>query len=77
MKNEKIIATFILVMTCLICILIWAMNLNTHNLKLEAMKAGLEECPQEPYSHYIENRIIWVKSCTEYMKIYREGNLLK
>ena len=39
---------------------------------IEAMRAGLEQCPQDPTTHYVENRTIWVKSCTEYIKTYNE-----
>ena len=68
------IKKFFIVFIALLCVVygfIWLFDYNSTNLKIEAMKSGLEQCPQDPTTHYVENRTIWVKSCTEYMKTYK------
>ena len=73
MKTEKYFFIGVLIFLIVVYIFAYAIAYIGVKSNIEAMKAGLEQCPQEPNTYYIDNRTIWVKSCAEYIKTYK-GN---
>ena len=72
MKTEKYFLIGVLIFLIIICMYAYGIAYIGERSNIEAMRAGLEQCPQDPTTHYVENRTIWVKSCTEYIKTYKE-----
>lgn len=70
MKDSKNFYIAFIILMCVVYGFIWLFDYNSSTQEIEAIKAGLEQCPQDPTTHYVQNRTIWVKSCAEYMKTY-------
>jgi hypothetical protein len=68
MSNESIkgyVAMMIAFAFAIAAVEIFTKNGEDPAVKIEAIKAGLEQCPM---SDRINSKTIWVKNCKEYMK---------
>lgn len=72
MEDIKKIFIGFIVLICVVFGFILLFDYNSSTQEIEAIKAGLEQCPQDPTIHYVQNRTIWVRSCTEYIRTYKE-----
>lgn len=52
-------------------LLVGAMVITETWEKTENAKAGLEECPLDPYSY--RHNTIWVKDCEKYIESFRKA----